>query len=58
MKPILLKKVTENKKMQLKDCQLRYSGNETFTFKKSVTKRIELHGISIYRTHSYIFKYE
>ena len=40
------------------DCQLRYSDNETFTFKKSVTKRIELHGISIYRTHSYIFKYE
>ena len=46
------------------DCQLRYSDNETYIVKKSgrdyknITKRIELHGISIYRTHSYIFKYE
>ena len=46
------------------DCQLKYSDNETYTVKKSdrkyknVTKRIELHGRSIYRTHSYIFKYE
>ena len=46
------------------DCQLKYSDNETYTVKKcvrkykNVTKRIELHGKSIYRTHSYIFKYE
>ena len=46
------------------DWQLKYSDNETYTVKKSdrkyknVTKRIELHGRSIYRTHSYIFKYE
>ena len=46
------------KEDDLKDCKVRNSDNETFTVKKSVTKRIELHGISIYRTHSYIFKYE
>ena len=46
------------------DCQLRYSDNETYTVKradrdyKKVTGRSELHGRSIYRTHSYIFKYD
>ena len=46
------------------DCQLKYSDNEIYTVKKSdgkyknVTEIIELHGRSIYRTHSYIFKYE
>ena len=46
------------------DWQLKYSDNEIYTVKKSdgkyknVTEIIELHGRSIYRTHSYIFKYE
>ena len=46
------------------DCQLKYSDNEIYTVKKShsdyknLTEIIELYGRSIYRTHSYIFKYE
>ena len=45
------------------DCQLRYSDNETYTVKasdrdyKKVVERYEMHGRSINRTHSYIFKY-
>ena len=46
------------------DCQLRYSDNETYTVKasdrdyKKVVERYEMHGRSINRTHSYIFKYK
>ena len=46
------------------DCQLKYSDNETYTVKKSdsyyknIAERIEVHGRSIYRAHSYLFKYE
>ena len=52
------------KEDDLNDCQLRYSDSENYTVLKSdrdykkVTQRYELHGKSIYRTHSYVFKYE
>ena len=52
------------KENDLNDCQLRYSDNESYTVLasdrdyKKVTERNELHGRSIYRTHSFIFKYK
>ena len=52
------------KEDDLDDCQLRYSDKENYTVLasdrnyKKVTERYELHGRSINRTHSYIFKYK
>ena len=52
------------KEDNLDDCQLRYSDNENYTIKasdrdyKKVVERYEMHGRSINRTHSYIFKYK
>ena len=46
------------------DRVLRYSNETTYTPKasdreyKKVTDRYEMHGKTLYRTHSYVFKYE
>ena len=47
------------------DCHLRYSNDEEYVYDqygdkeyKVVKNRVELHGRSIYRMHSYVFKYE
>ena len=47
------------------DCHLRYSDDEEYVYDqygdkeyKVVKNRVELHGRSIYRMHSYVFKYE
>lgn len=48
----------------INDCVLRYSDEETYTPKDSdrkytqVTDKYEMHGKTLYRTHSYVFKYE
>ena len=52
------------KENDLNDCVLRYSNETTYTPKasdreyKKVTDRYEMHGKTLYRTHSYVFKYK
>ena len=52
------------KKDNLNDCVLRYSDEDPYIPKESdreyteITDTYELHGKTIYRTHSYVFKYE